>query len=455
MRAAKNETTVELTKGTEETNGLDRTVDEDPLLDSWGTPASELLLLYEIPADLKTITLRHGACAIQLEPDTGLIDGKPGTGKHAPFAGAPTSRWQRHRPPGKPAAWHAAPCAIRVCPAVRFGFADSGESSVTNAAAIEFAQSSNIPLTKCKRTATRTRPPRMRRAVWPSSIAAHSPTRPTSMRFDPRSASRRKRRNQRKPQSARATRLPRTKLDLRLERLEDRSMLATFTAGDIAVLQLAGTGNNTTGTVEELAPSGAAQTPALSVAILRRGPMRCDSVIRGQAVFSPAQAMGPYSCSPPTTRRTPPIRTSRRSRHWTRPPIAPSQLWTLAQRLRKTPQRSLCKRPTQEFPPIRPVRRRVSTTRTGISRIRVVCTRMVRRSQRLHGQGNRQRRPWRRRQPELHLERVAPVHHESWHKELGGNYRYRFRPAACRPAMLGRFPPPAYPPAWRSTLVRE
>jgi len=73
--------TVELTKGTEETNGLDRTVDEDPLLVSWGTPASVLLLLYEIPADLKTITLRHGARAIQLEPDTGLIDGKPGTGK--------------------------------------------------------------------------------------------------------------------------------------------------------------------------------------------------------------------------------------------------------------------------------------------------------------------------------------------------------------------------------------
>jgi hypothetical protein len=73
--------TVELTKGTEETNGLDRQMDDEPLLVSWGTRASVLLLLYEVPADLKTMTLHHGTRAIQLEPDTGLIDGKPGTGK--------------------------------------------------------------------------------------------------------------------------------------------------------------------------------------------------------------------------------------------------------------------------------------------------------------------------------------------------------------------------------------
>jgi hypothetical protein len=73
--------TVELTKSTQETNGLDRPMNEEPLVVSWGTPASVLLLLYDLPADAKTVTLNHGTRVIQLEPDSGLIDGKPGTGK--------------------------------------------------------------------------------------------------------------------------------------------------------------------------------------------------------------------------------------------------------------------------------------------------------------------------------------------------------------------------------------
>ncbi len=60
---------------------------------------------------------------------------------------------------------------------------------------------------------------------------------------------------------------------LLLERLEDRTMPATFTPGDIAVLQLAGTGNNTTGTIVQLAPSGANQNinNLLTVPILATG----------------------------------------------------------------------------------------------------------------------------------------------------------------------------------------
>ena len=57
-----------------------------------------------------------------------------------------------------------------------------------------------------------------------------------------------------------------------VEALESRVFLSgSFTSGDMAVLQLSGTGNNTTGTVLELAPTGAAQTPALSVGISATG----------------------------------------------------------------------------------------------------------------------------------------------------------------------------------------
>ena len=66
------------------------------------------------------------------------------------------------------------------------------------------------------------------------------------------------------------------RLNLFVESLEDRLAPAAFAPGDIAVLQLAATGDNTTGSVLELAPSGAAQTPALTVAISSTGstPMR-------------------------------------------------------------------------------------------------------------------------------------------------------------------------------------
>jgi hypothetical protein len=52
--------------------------DESPLLVEWKTPASTLLLLYEVPLDRKTVTLRHGPRSIRLDVETGLIDGKAG-----------------------------------------------------------------------------------------------------------------------------------------------------------------------------------------------------------------------------------------------------------------------------------------------------------------------------------------------------------------------------------------
>jgi len=57
------------------------------------------------------------------------------------------------------------------------------------------------------------------------------------------------------------------KFGLHLEFLEERDVPANFTAGDLAVLQLATnvtTVDNTTGTVLELAPTGTNQTPALT-----------------------------------------------------------------------------------------------------------------------------------------------------------------------------------------------
>lgn len=68
---------VALTRGTEESIGMEgQGPDADALLVSWETAAPVLLLIYEVPADLKTITLRHGSRRFQLQPDSGLIDGK-------------------------------------------------------------------------------------------------------------------------------------------------------------------------------------------------------------------------------------------------------------------------------------------------------------------------------------------------------------------------------------------
>lgn len=73
---------VALTKGTQERTGLEgQGSDEDALLISWETPAPVVLLLFEIPDGVKSVTLRHGSRKFVLEPDTGLINGKPGTGK--------------------------------------------------------------------------------------------------------------------------------------------------------------------------------------------------------------------------------------------------------------------------------------------------------------------------------------------------------------------------------------
>ena len=52
-----------------------------------------------------------------------------------------------------------------------------------------------------------------------------------------------------------------------LERLEDRVAPANFTAGNIAVLDLAAASTNTTGSILELQPSGSAQTPVQTVPI--------------------------------------------------------------------------------------------------------------------------------------------------------------------------------------------
>ena len=73
---------VALTKGTQERTGLEgQGSDEDAMLISWETPSPVVLLLFEIPDGVKTVTLRHGSRKFVLEPDTGLIDGKPGAGK--------------------------------------------------------------------------------------------------------------------------------------------------------------------------------------------------------------------------------------------------------------------------------------------------------------------------------------------------------------------------------------
>src|ERR1700677_1396097 len=58
---------------------------------------------------------------------------------------------------------------------------------------------------------------------------------------------------------------------LHVEALEARDVPASFTAGNIAVLQLASNVNNTTGTILELGPSGANQTPVQSISIASTG----------------------------------------------------------------------------------------------------------------------------------------------------------------------------------------
>ena len=59
-------------KGKEEINGLD----DKQVLVTWQTPHSTLVLVFEVSADQKTVTLHHGKHSFQLEPDTGKIDGK-------------------------------------------------------------------------------------------------------------------------------------------------------------------------------------------------------------------------------------------------------------------------------------------------------------------------------------------------------------------------------------------
>ncbi|HWB11051.1 MAG TPA: Ig-like domain repeat protein [Pirellulales bacterium] len=65
--------------------------------------------------------------------------------------------------------------------------------------------------------------------------------------------------------------LQRSKIEVGPERLEDRWVLAAFTAGNIAVLDLAGTSNNTTGSILEVSPSAANQAPVQTIAIPATG----------------------------------------------------------------------------------------------------------------------------------------------------------------------------------------
>jgi len=64
-----------LRKGKEETNGLD----DDKLLVTWQTPHTTLVLVFEVAANQKTLTLHHGNRVFKLEPDAGVIEvQKPG-----------------------------------------------------------------------------------------------------------------------------------------------------------------------------------------------------------------------------------------------------------------------------------------------------------------------------------------------------------------------------------------
>ena len=73
---------VKLTKGAQEVTGMEgQGLDDEVLLVSWETTAPAVLMLHEIGDNVKTVTLRHGTRTFKLEPDAGLINGKPGTAK--------------------------------------------------------------------------------------------------------------------------------------------------------------------------------------------------------------------------------------------------------------------------------------------------------------------------------------------------------------------------------------
>jgi hypothetical protein len=57
----------------------------------------------------------------------------------------------------------------------------------------------------------------------------------------------------------------------KFEMLEDRTMPANFTPGDIVGMQLAASSNNTTGTIIQLTPTGAGQTPTINFSIPSTG----------------------------------------------------------------------------------------------------------------------------------------------------------------------------------------
>jgi hypothetical protein len=58
---------------------------------------------------------------------------------------------------------------------------------------------------------------------------------------------------------------------LHLEALERRETPASFTAGNLAVLELAGTNDNTSGSILELSPSTASQSPVQTISIASTG----------------------------------------------------------------------------------------------------------------------------------------------------------------------------------------
>jgi hypothetical protein len=67
---------VQLRNAVEEQASVEDHGDDGPLVASWGTPARNLLLLFEVPAESKMVTLRHGGRTFSLHPESGTIDGK-------------------------------------------------------------------------------------------------------------------------------------------------------------------------------------------------------------------------------------------------------------------------------------------------------------------------------------------------------------------------------------------
>jgi hypothetical protein len=73
---------VELSKGTREVTTVEgQGAEGEALVVGWETASPTLLLIYEIPKSMKKVTFRHGSRTFELEPDTGLINGKPGAAK--------------------------------------------------------------------------------------------------------------------------------------------------------------------------------------------------------------------------------------------------------------------------------------------------------------------------------------------------------------------------------------